>query len=110
MNNDQTLPDLEDIRRRWTSHAHDLTCCRDEQCMCEPHISDPDVAALLAEVDRLAADAQRWGSVRSTVHRLDAQVRPGAKMADDDVEDIVVRVCNMQPRRPSPVPSLRPCL
>lgn len=52
---------LDGIRERWNSYNHDLTCSRDpEVCMCDiPHISDPDVAALVEEVERLQQQNQR---------------------------------------------------
>ena len=54
-----TKEQIGEIRTKWTSHAHDFHCCRDEYCCCEPHISDPDVAALLNEIDQLTQAAVR---------------------------------------------------
>jgi hypothetical protein len=47
---------------------------------------DADIAALVAEVERLRGDAANWRAVRDEVLRLDD--RPGT-MADDDVLSVV---------------------
>jgi hypothetical protein len=52
------------------------------------------VESLRAELVGAKRDASNWRAVRDLVHRLDAEARPGAKMADDDVLDVVSRVLN----------------
>jgi hypothetical protein len=109
MDNNQAPLDLEAIRARWTNHTHmhDLTCSRRPgECRCAPHISNPDVAALIETVeqlqeqrDRLAADAQRWAMIRDTVIRLDAQARPGLPMGDDDIEGLVLQILEHAARK-----------
>jgi len=44
------------------------------------------------EALRNRGEASNWCAVRDLVHRLDAEARPGAKMADDDVLE-VIRQC-----------------
>jgi hypothetical protein len=48
--------------------------------------------ALRARAEAAERDADAWRRVRNPVHKLDAEVRPGGKMDDDDVLDIVLRV------------------
>lgn len=57
------------------------------------------IAALLAEVDRLTPDAQRWANIRDTVIRLDAQTRPGLPMGDDDIEGLVLQILEHAARK-----------
>jgi len=51
-----------------------------------------------------AIDAQRWAMIRAAVLRLDAVARPGAAMADDDVEQVVLRVLERAGRRTQKAP------
>jgi len=55
-----TPEELDEIRARWTTHAHALTCSRDESCRCESGIRDPDIAALLAEAARLRSNTRPY--------------------------------------------------
>ena len=66
----------------------------------EIHLYAPESAeTLLAEVDRLTADAQRWANVRSTVTRLDAGSRRGLPMGDDDIEGLVLQILEHAARK-----------
>lgn len=66
----------------------------------EIHLYAPESAeTLLAEVDRLTADAQRWANIRSTVTRLDAESRPGLPMGDDDIEGLVLQILEHAARK-----------
>ena len=50
-----------------------------------------DLAIAIARAEAAERDADAWRMVRDLVHKLDAEVRPGGKMDDDDVLDIVLR-------------------
>lgn len=65
-------------------------------------LAQADRGALLALVEHLQGeleafpprDAQRWHAVRDAVHRNDHRASGLARMADDDAEDVVVRLLN----------------